>query len=104
MIKCAYPQCQKCEYEYCIKDTQKSSNLPPKKRNRSGYDKKYYQENKSARKAYFRVKRLQRIYPDINNCEVNYIEVYHAVNKLKKQLGEDNFNLVVNQIEKCLGR
>ena len=84
MIKCAYPQCQKCEYEYCIKDTQKSSNLPPKKRNRSGYDKKYYQENKSARKAYFRVKRLQRIYPDINNCEVNYIEVYHAINKVKK--------------------
>lgn len=102
--KCAYPQCQKCEFEYCIKDTPKSLDLPPNKRDRTEYDKKYYQRNKKARKAYFKIKRLQRIYPEINNCQVNYIEVYHAINKLKKKLGEDNCTLVIKQIEKCLGR
>lgn len=102
--KCAYPQCQKCAYDYCIKDTPETSALPPNRRDRTEYDKKYYQRNKKARKAYFRIKRLQRIYPEISNCRVNYIEVYHAVNKLKKKLGEDNYNLVIQQIEKCLGR
>lgn len=102
--KCAYPQCQKCTYDYCIKDAPETSDLPPNRRDRTEYDKKYYQRNKKARKAYFKIKRLQRIYPEVEPCEINYIEVYHAINKLKKKLGEDNCTLVIKQIEKCLGR
>ncbi len=98
--KCAYPQCQKCPFDYCIKDTPKLLDLPPNRRDRTEYERKYYQRNIKARKAYFRIKRLQRIYPEISNCQVNYIEVYHAINKVKKLIGEDSYDLVIKAIKK----
>ena len=103
MEKCN-KDCLNCTIQKCIYDRQKSSNLPPKRRDRTDYDAKYYQDNIVARKKEFRQNYLKRKHPGIQVCDVSYIEVYHTISKIKKQLGEDNFNLVVNQIEKCLGR
>lgn len=89
MVKtCVYPQCTKCEYDYCIKDSQISQDKAPKKRDRSAYYKEYYQRRKTQKKA---VRISKKHY-------VRYTAVRDAVTKLKKQIGEVNYNLVMDAI------
>lgn len=92
MDKCLYPNCQKCEYDYCIKDGLITQRKAPKKRDRTAYYKEYYQRKKNEN----RVQRTSKKH------YVRYSAVRDAVTKLKKQIGEVNYNLVmdaINQIE-----
>lgn len=87
---CSYPQCQKCEFEYCIKDGQIALNLTPKTKDRSGYLHQYYEEHKEQKQAYY-------------TSKSHYIckrDVKSAVNKLKKDIGRVNAELVLQAIDK----
>ena len=86
---CSYPQCYKCEYEYCIKDGAISLNLPPKRADRSEYQQEYYQRTKGAKKAYYQSKTKY----------LRYVRVRSTIRKLKKQIGEVNYNLIMDAIE-----
>ena len=89
MSECAYPQCQKCEYEYCVKDGQISLNLPPKPKDRTEYHKKYYKRH------------LEEIRGKYNSKTkyLKYVVVRSTIRNLKKQIGEANYNLVMDAIE-----
>ena len=85
---CKYPQCQKCDYDYCIKDGTVAERKTPKKRDRRAYYKEYYQRKKHADK----VVRIS------NEHYIRYSAVRDAVSGLKKQIGEVNYNLVMDAI------
>ena len=89
MIECEYPNCRKCEYEYCVKDGQISLNIPPKPKDRSDYHKKYYKRH------------LEEIRGKYNSKTkyLKYVEVRSTIRNLKKQIGEANYNLVMDAIE-----
>lgn len=95
---CLYPQCQNCEFEYCVRDAQKTLKKTSKPRDRSEYQHKYYEKTKVVKKAKYLSKTKY----------VKYIEVRKTINRLKKQIGEVNCNLLldaIEQIEKeCLER
>lgn len=88
--ECTYPNCGDCRGdEYCIRSSQKSSKLPPKKRDRSGYYKKYNDEHKAAKKAYYQSKKMY----------LRYVTVKKEINGLRKQIGDVNYKLVMDAIE-----
>ena len=89
MGECKYPQCDKCEFEYCIKDDAISQEKPPKKKNRSGYQKEYYQRTKEVKKAKYQTKTKY----------LRYIKVRSAIRKLSKQIGSVNVQIVLDAIE-----
>lgn len=86
---CKYPQCYKCEYDYCIKDGQISQKEASKKRDRTAYYKEYYRKKKDGKKVQ-RVSKTQYI---------RYVTVRNTIAKLKKQIGEVNYNLIMDAIE-----
>lgn len=96
--QCAYPQCQNCEFEYCIKDAPETQKKQPKKRDRRAYYKEYY-----------RKKQTGEIVPRTSKKQyVQYITLKNTVAGLKKQIGNVNYGIVmdaIEQIEKeCLER
>ena len=86
---CNYPQCQKCEYDYCIKDGVISQNLPPKKADRSEYYKIYYQNHKEQIKGKYQSKKAY----------LNYVKVRSEIKKLSNQIGSVNVDIVLKAIE-----
>lgn len=96
--QCAYPQCQNCEFEYCIKDAPETQKKQPKKRDRRAYYKEYY-----------RKKQTGELVPRTSKKQyVQYITLRNVVAGLKKQIGNVNYGIVmdaIEQIEKeCLER
>lgn len=73
------------------KDGQFRIRMPYEKKDRSEYQKKYYQEH--------RIERKIKNY----NAQVQYlkwIDVKKAINGLKRQIGDVNYELVMNEINK----
>lgn len=90
MDECTFPKCDGCsEYEKCLKDGIVVAKKTPKKRDRSGYYKEYYQREKNA-------DNTVRV---TNTRYIKYTAVRDALGKLKKQIGEVNYNLVMNAIK-----
>ena len=100
MSECNYPQCYKCDYDYCIKDGAITQNLPSKKKDRTEYYKEYYKNNTAYKKANYRENYLKRKYPEIESGLISYLEVYNSLTRLKKEIGEKNFNIIIEAIEK----
>lgn len=90
MAKCSYPQCQKCEYEYCIKDGDISLKSPPKKKDRRDYYKEYYQRTKGAKNSHKRA----------NYYYINKKQTLDAIRALKKQIGQVNARIVIEALDK----
>ena len=88
--ECTYPNCGDCSGDrYCVRNSQKSSKLPPKKRDRSEYYKKYNDEHKASKKAYYQSKKMY----------LSYVTVKKEINGLRKQIGDVNYKLVMEAIE-----
>ena len=87
MEKCN-KDCLTCT-EPCSIDGQISLNLPPKPKDRSDYHKKYYKRH------------LEEIRGKYNSKTkyLRYVTVRSTIRDLKKQIGEINYNLVMNAIE-----
>jgi ABC-type methionine transport system ATPase subunit len=87
MNGCTYPRCYSCKLEYCIKDNV----IQPKKVvDRSEYHKKRYQEHKED-------------YKERYTSQVQYlkwVDVKKTINRLKKQIGTNNYDLIMGEIEK----
>ena len=93
MADCKYPQCCKCEFDYCIKDSPKSKNKPQKRADRTEYYKEYYQRKKEGLKA----KRTTK------TRYIRYGSVCKEITKIKKKIGQANYEIVmaaIDQIEK----
>lgn len=88
--KCTYPQCQKCGYEYCVKDAPETQQKPPKKRDRRPYYKEYYRKKKKG----------ENVPRTSKKQYVQYVELRKTVVSLKKQIGNVNYGLVMDAIEK----
>lgn len=86
---CAYPKCQKCEYEYCIKDGQISLNLPPKSKDRREYQHRYYEEHKARKSAYYTSK----------SHYINKRDIKSSIRKLQGQIGKVNADIVLQTID-----
>lgn len=89
MAKCVYPKCYSCALEYCIKGTQ-ASKKECKKIDRTAYQKEYYQNNKAKIK-------------ERHNSQVQYIrwiEIKKTINRLKKDIGLQNYELLMDELEK----
>lgn len=86
---CAYPRCNKCEFDYCIKDGVISQEKPPKTKDRSEYNKRYYK------------KHLEEIRSKYNTKTkyLKYITVRSVIRKLSKQIGSVNVQIVLDAIE-----
>lgn len=98
--ECTYPNCGDCRGdEYCIRSGQKTSKLPPKKKDRRAYYKEYYQKKKVAKKGNYRKNYLKRKYPSIEPGKVDYLELYDSMMKLRKKIGESSFCKVMDAIE-----
>ena len=87
--KCTYPQCQKCGYEYCIKDGQISLNLPPKPKDRKEYQRRYYEEHKKRKSAYYLSK----------SHYINKRDIKSSIRKLQGQIGKVNVDIVLQTID-----
>lgn len=89
MAKCIYPRCYSCTLEYCTKDIQ-APKKEHKKKDRTAYQKEYYKNNKT------RIK-------EQHNSQVQYIrwvEIKKTINRLKKDIGTKNYELLMDEIEK----
>lgn len=90
MIECTYPKCDGCsKHDECLKDGIICENKAPKKRDRRGYYKEYYQRKKSGNNTV----RIS------NTHYIRYSTVRDVLGKLKKQIGEVNYNLVMDAIK-----
>lgn len=98
MDKCFYPQCQKCGYEYCVKDASENQKKQPNKRDRRAYYKEYYRKKKKG----------ENVPRTSKKQYVQYVELRKTVVGLKKQIGNVNCGIVMDAIEqierKCLER
>lgn len=87
--KCTYPQCQKCEYEYCVKDAPETQQKPPKKRDRRPYYKEYYKRTKGADNAHKRA----------NYWYINKKQTLDVVRQLKKKIGQVNAQIIIDALD-----
>ena len=88
MGKCT-KDCLNCTLEACNEDRQISLDFGSKPNDRKDYHKEYYR------------KHLNEIRGKYNSKTkyLKYVKVRSAIRKLKKQIGEVNFNLVMEAIE-----
>lgn len=86
MEGCVYPRCYSCKLPYCTKDDDK----PKPKKDRSEYYKNWYKNHAEERKANYQEKKQY----------VRWTEVKKTLNGLKKQIGLNNFELIMGEIEK----
>jgi len=86
---CSYPQCQKCEYEYCIKDSQKVANSTQKQRDRREYYKKYYRRTKGSDNAHKRA----------NYWYINKKQTLDVIRQLKKKIGQLNAQIIIDALD-----
>lgn len=92
MAECCYPKCYSCKLEYCIKDNVLKPKTP--KKDRSEYFAKRYQENKDKYHEYY----LE--YNKESAMYVRWMDVKKSITRLKKQIGEVNYELVMGEFEK----
>lgn len=87
MAKCIYPKCYSCNFEHCIKDTKPKMKT---KKDRTEYQRKWYQEHKDEIRANY----------NAQTQYIKWVELKKTINGLKKELGTNNYNLVMNKVEK----
>ena len=81
--------CLHCALEACVEDRQIFLDLPPKKRDRRDYYKKYYQEKTKAKKGHKRA----------NYYYMNKRQTLDAIRKLKRKIGQVNTQLVIDALD-----
>lgn len=88
MAKCIYPKCYSCTLDYCIKDTKPVEET--KKKDRTEYQRKWYQEHK------------EEIRTNYNSQTqyVRWVELKKTINRIKKELGINNYELIMGEVEK----
>ena len=86
---CNYPQCYKCEYDYCIKDGDISQKKPSKLKDRTEYNKMYYQKHLAEIRGKYNTKTKY----------LKYVKVRSTIRKLSKQIGSVNTQIVLDAIE-----
>jgi len=87
MTDCVYPNCYSCKFPYCIKEDEEKIK---KTIDRKEYHKKRYQEHKEEIRENYKT---QKQY-------IRWVEVKKTINGLKKQIGLNNFELIMSEIEK----
>lgn len=99
--RCKKDKCLTCELEKCILDMSESEYLSFKRLKRKEYEQKRYRENKAAKIAYNKDYYLLRKEGVVNDpTYVKYVDVRKAIVRLKRKIGEVNYNLVLNEINK----
>lgn len=92
MAECTYPRCYSCPFDYCIQE-----NLVVKEktmRDRREQYKEYYQKNKDRKHAYYLQKYTSKAQ------YVKYLDLVSCMANLKKQIGTNNYELIVTEFEK----
>ena len=88
MAKCIYPRCYSCTLDYCIKDTMPVEET--KKKDRTEYQRKWYQEHKEEIRANY----------NSQTQYVRWVELKKTINRIKKELGINNYELIMGEVEK----
>lgn len=88
MAKCIYPKCYSCTLDYCIKDTKPVKET--KKKDRTEYQRKRYQNHKEEIRANY----------NSQTQYVKWVELKKTINGIKKELGINNYKLIMGEIEK----
>ena len=88
MAKCIYPKCYSCTLDYCIKDTMPVEET--KKKDRTEYQRKWYQDHKEEIRANY----------NSQTQYVRWVELKKTINRIKKELGINNYELIMGEVEK----
>lgn len=88
MAKCIYPRCYSCMLDYCIKDTMPVEET--KKKDRTEYQRKWYQDHKEEIRANY----------NSQTQYVRWVELKKTINRIKKELGINNYELIMGEVEK----
>ena len=86
MAKCIYPKCYSCALDYCARDIKPQK----EKKDRKEYHRKRYQEHKEEIRARY----------NSQTQYVRWIELKKVINRIKKELGTNNYELIMGEVEK----